>query len=216
MCSSTEPVRSAPSRATAPSLSSPTRHAPPSWLPNAISALRILLVPVFWIVALATMDQEADATRFAPLLILLAIGGSDVLDGYLARKYALTSRAGVILDAVADRFAQFVITAFYVFVDPRLPLWFLGILILRDLVIGVGSWIAVRKGLGDTLRHEAHGKLASLVVFSLFLGLLLPVPAIVTPWLLGGATLAVTVSTVGYIVLGIRLGRLQASTDSTC
>jgi CDP-diacylglycerol--glycerol-3-phosphate 3-phosphatidyltransferase len=68
----------------------PIRH-----LPNIISALRILAAPV--LVALALTRHE---TAFAALLIPALI--SDIIDGYLARRLAITSALGALLDSVAD------------------------------------------------------------------------------------------------------------------
>ena len=66
-------------------------------LPNAVSALRLLGVPVFlWLVLGPELDVLA-------LVLLMVSGFTDWLDGYLARKLNQTSRLGEILDPVADR-----------------------------------------------------------------------------------------------------------------
>jgi cardiolipin synthase (CMP-forming) len=66
-------------------------------IPNAVSALRLLGVPVFlWLV----LGPEEDVLA---LLLLMASGITDWLDGYLARLLDQTSKLGEILDPVADR-----------------------------------------------------------------------------------------------------------------
>ena len=66
-------------------------------LPNAVSALRLLGVPLFlWLV----LGPEADVLA---LLLLMFSGFTDWLDGYLARRLNQASRLGDILDPVADR-----------------------------------------------------------------------------------------------------------------
>jgi cardiolipin synthase len=66
-------------------------------LPNALSALRLLGVPLFlWLV----LGPEADVLA---LVVLMVSGLTDWLDGYLARKLDQTSKLGEILDPVADR-----------------------------------------------------------------------------------------------------------------
>lgn len=178
----------------------------PAWLPNAISALRLILVPVFWLVSWPGFGASPSPGALLPLLILLSIGGSDLLDGFLARRYSLTSPAGVILDAIADRFAQFGIVTFFVFVEPRLPGWLLGLLVTRDIVVGLGSWLVIRAGLADELRHESHGRLASLLLFLLLVIVLVPAPAAWLRVLLALAASVVAVSTVGYVLTGARIG----------
>jgi cardiolipin synthase len=66
-------------------------------LPNAVSALRLLGVPLFlWLV----LGPEADVLALA---LLMVSGFTDWLDGYLARRLNQTSKLGEILDPVADR-----------------------------------------------------------------------------------------------------------------
>jgi cardiolipin synthase len=66
-------------------------------LPNAVSALRLLGVPLFlWLV----LGPEADVLA---LVLLMVSGFTDWLDGYLARRLNQTSKLGQILDPVADR-----------------------------------------------------------------------------------------------------------------
>lgn len=69
----------------------------PWTLPNAVSFLRLALIPVFlWLV----LGPEADEWA---LVVLMASGVTDWLDGFLARKLNQTSKLGEILDPVADR-----------------------------------------------------------------------------------------------------------------
>src|SRR3954451_6201938 len=66
-------------------------------VPNLLSALRLLGVPVFlWLV----LGPEEDTIA---LVVLMLSGVTDYLDGYLARRLQQTSRLGEILDPVADR-----------------------------------------------------------------------------------------------------------------
>src|SRR3954470_80236 len=66
-------------------------------VPNAVSALRLLGVPVFlWLV----LGPKADVLA---LVVLMVSGFTDWLDGYLARRMNQTSKLGEILDPVADR-----------------------------------------------------------------------------------------------------------------
>ncbi len=66
-------------------------------VPNALSLLRLALLPVFlWLV----LGPERDGLA---VLILMFMGISDYLDGYIARRWNQTSRLGAILDPVADR-----------------------------------------------------------------------------------------------------------------
>jgi CDP-diacylglycerol--glycerol-3-phosphate 3-phosphatidyltransferase len=68
-------------------------------LPNALTILRILLVPVFVI----TFILPGDASRLTSFVIFCIAGASDVLDGLAARKLRATSELGSMLDPIADK-----------------------------------------------------------------------------------------------------------------
>ncbi|MBO9521131.1 MAG: CDP-alcohol phosphatidyltransferase family protein [Nocardioidaceae bacterium] len=107
--------------------------APPAtsavWtLPNAVSMLRLLGVPLFlWLV----LGPEADVLA---LVVLMLSGVTDWLDGYLARRLNQTSKLGEILDPVADRLY---ILAVVVGLGVReiVPWWVVVILPARDLFL---------------------------------------------------------------------------------
>ncbi len=97
-------------------------------LPNMISFVRLLGVPVFlWLV----LGPEADAWA---LVLLMVSGVTDWLDGWLARRLGQSSRLGEILDPVADRLY---ILAVVVGLALReiIPWWVAIILPLRDLLL---------------------------------------------------------------------------------
>ncbi len=152
--------------------------AVPPWLPNAISVLRVLLVPAWLVVAeLHRAELPGEASwRAVCLGILLLLGFSDVLDGYLARRFSLQTPFGATLDAVADKLAQVAIFTYLALrgapaFDP-VPLWFLGVLILRDAINTTGNLvIRAKQGVVDT-SHAGHGKLASLLLFALLVWVL--------------------------------------------
>jgi len=95
-----------------------------SWLPNAISLLRIaLIVPILLLI----LDG---AFGWALALFLLA-GFSDGLDGYLAKRFDWHTRLGALLDPVADKLlvASLFITLAY---TQDIPVWLAAVVILRD------------------------------------------------------------------------------------
>ena len=97
-------------------------------IPNVLSIIRLCLLPVIlWLILVV----EADGLAVA---VLMFMGISDYLDGYLARRLNQTSRLGEILDPVADRLY---ILAAVVALGLReiVPLWFVLILPARDLFL---------------------------------------------------------------------------------
>lgn len=102
-----------------------------SWLPNAISILRIALVPPILILILRGEYGWA-------LALFWIAGFSDGLDGYLAVRFDWTTRLGGLLDPAADKF---LITGLFVTLAVKgdIPVWLAAVVILRDVVIVLGA-----------------------------------------------------------------------------
>lgn len=149
----------------------------PVWVPNAISMLRVLLVPVWLVLAVqarAVALSDSPVDRTALLGVLLALGLSDLLDGAIARHFQLTSNFGATLDAVADKLAQVATVTFLVaYGQPGftpLPWWLWLTLVLRDGALLVGFWLVYRKHRVVQVEHRWHGKASSLVLFAVIVG----------------------------------------------
>jgi cardiolipin synthase len=104
-----------------------------SWIPNAISLMRIALIAP--ILVLAVQGE------FAWSLVLFFIAGfSDGVDGYIARRFDWHSRLGGLLDPVADKLLMTGVFITLAWIE-LIPAWLAAVVILRDLVI-VGGAIA--------------------------------------------------------------------------
>ena len=102
------------------------------WVPNLITLGRLLMVPV--VALLLSNHRYAEA-----FWLFMLVGVSDGLDGYIARRFNVTSAAGALLDPVADKMV-IMTCAFVLAWNEWLPLWVAVPLIARDmlmLVIGV-------------------------------------------------------------------------------
>lgn len=108
-------------------------------VPNALSALRLVGVPVFLWAILAHHDGLA-------LALLMASGITDYLDGKIARMYGLVSRLGQLLDPIADRL-YIVSTLIGLAVRDIIPWWLVVVLFAREAWMAVVQLIARRHGL---------------------------------------------------------------------
>jgi cardiolipin synthase len=109
-------------------------------LPNVLSALRLVGVPVFlWL-----LFTHHDGWAF---IVLAASGVSDYLDGKIARHFGLVSRLGQLLDPLADRL-YVLSTLIALTIREVIPLWLLVVLVARDLFMGVV--IVLLKRVGQT------------------------------------------------------------------
>lgn len=138
----------------------------PWTLPNAIGFARLGLVPVFLVIALGSGDGRVAAAS----AIYAVIGGTDYLDGMLARVTGQYSRLGALLDPLVDRLlvVSGVVVCWHFELLPR---WALGVLAARELVMLVLTQIALRRGLVD-LNVNMLGRWAVWpTMFSLFLAM---------------------------------------------
>ena len=98
-------------------------------LPNALSVLRLLGLPVFVWAIVAERDVLA-------LVILLLSGLTDYLDGKIARRFNMESRLGQFLDPIADRL-YIVTTLVGLAWREIVPVWLVVVLLLREVVMAV-------------------------------------------------------------------------------
>jgi cardiolipin synthase len=96
-------------------------------VPNALSALRLLGVPVFLWLILAHHDGWA-------LVLLMVSGFTDYLDGKIARRWNLISRVGQLLDPAADRL-YILATLLGLAIRGVVPWWLVAVLIGREVFI---------------------------------------------------------------------------------
>lgn len=106
-------------------------------LPNALSVLRLLGVPLFLWAILTGRDGLA-------LITLMASGITDYLDGKLARALGMTSRVGALLDPLADRLYIFTTVVALAWRDV-IPWWLVVLLVARDAVLAVLLLVAGRQ-----------------------------------------------------------------------
>jgi len=108
---------------------------------NKISTFRILSVP-FFIAALIYYNESREYLRFVALFIFILGGISDAVDGYIARKSKLQSKAGLILDPLGDKLllmSAFICLSFLESFRIQFPLWVTFIVISRDVIIILGA-----------------------------------------------------------------------------
>jgi CDP-diacylglycerol--glycerol-3-phosphate 3-phosphatidyltransferase len=142
----------------------PLRH-----VPNLISILRILLVPVM---VLLLLRPSRSGAVLAALTFFLACW-SDFFDGYLARRYGLTSRLGKLLDPLADKLLVMAALVMLCAMPrtPRVPAWVVVLIVGRELAVTGLRAMATSEGI--VLAAEELGKYKTIFQMLALHGLLL-------------------------------------------
>ena len=99
-------------------------------IPNQLTALRILLVPVFVLLLL----QVDPYMKLLGVIVFILASLTDIYDGYHARKYGVVTRLGAFLDPLADKLL--ITAAFFLYVGMGfLSLWMVILVVVRDVVV---------------------------------------------------------------------------------
>jgi len=117
----------------------PSRDAGWRTIPNLISLLRLLCVPIFvWLLLGASMPLSA-------AILLGVLGGTDWVDGWIARKYDQGSAIGQVLDPVADRILL-ITAAVTLLIDGAVPLWIAALVLFREALISIAVLVLAAAG----------------------------------------------------------------------
>jgi CDP-diacylglycerol--glycerol-3-phosphate 3-phosphatidyltransferase len=132
--------------------------APLRALPNALTILRLALIPVF--VALMLADDPANW----PAGIVFGVAGiTDQVDGYLARRWRVESQFGKVADPLADRL-MIDAAAIMLLIDGRLPWYASAVILARDFLMVAGYRLVVPRGYDFEVSRL--GKLATWVLYA--------------------------------------------------
>jgi CDP-diacylglycerol--glycerol-3-phosphate 3-phosphatidyltransferase len=136
-------------------------------LPNAITIVRICLIPVFVVLSYGDTDSAA-VLAFATFIVASV---SDSLDGYLARRSGTTTSVGEFLDPLADKLL--IGAALFVLVDTRgFPMWAALVIAARELAVQILRTRIVTSG--GALPASAAGKTKTVMQISMVGWWLLP------------------------------------------
>jgi cardiolipin synthase (CMP-forming) len=157
-------------------------------IPNAISAMRILLIPLFvWLIL-------REGTEAAGIVLFAAVAATDWVDGTIARRTGRVSELGKILDPVADRLAIAAGLVALVIAD-LFPPWAALLILVRDAaVLAGGAFALARRRIRIDVRFI--GKVATF-------GLMVAVPSI--SWGRLDLALAPTATALGWIIFAVSI-----------
>lgn len=168
-------------------------------IPNLLSLLRLLMIPV--IVWLYLEKEDYPATT-----AMLALSGlTDIVDGRIARKFNMISDFGKALDPVADKLTQLAVLFCLV---SRFPAMLLPLILLtiKEISAGLLSLMVIRKT-GNVYGAVWHGKVTTALLYGTMIIHLLwyQIPSVLSGILVGACTAMILLSAVLYGRKNIRI-----------
>ena len=151
-------------------------------LPNKLTMLRILMIPIFVVFAVMKLQWA----QYVALLIYILACLTDLADGKIARKRNLVTNFGKFADPIADK--MLVMAALVVLVESgRMPGWICIVMLAREFIIS--GFRLVAAGGGKVIAAGQLGKLKTVFQMSCTIALMLCVPVLTGSSLLSAAIL---------------------------
>ena len=169
-------------------------------IPNALTLLRILLVPLYLYIFYSSSENNI---FFAGLIFLLA-GITDVLDGYIARKYDLGTDLGAILDPFADKLMSFTILITFA-TSGIIPMWILIALGIKEVVMIIGGGILYLFKGGQVLPSDKFGKVATLSFYAATLSVVFGLPSLMSTVLFTLTVVFNLIAFINYLLIYIKM-----------
>ena len=180
-------------------------------VPNALTALRILLVPVFAWMLLAHPDESGWRLLTAGLFTVAIL--TDLLDGYLARKHNLVTRFGKLADPIADK-ALTGTALICLSVIGELWWWVTIVILVREWGITALRFAMLRYGVmaaGRGGKLKTFVQSVAIILYLLPLATLPPWVAVVALVVMLAAVVLTVVTGLDYVRAAVRLRRSAPS-----
>lgn len=131
-------------------------------IPNMLTLSRFILIPSF----IYTFYFKSQNHFAIPIIIFILAGITDILDGYIARKYNMVTKWGKLLDPLADKFFQ--VSALFVLTDSKLiPAWIIIAIVIKEIFLIVGGGVLYKRKI--IVQANWYGKLATILFYIAFI-----------------------------------------------
>lgn len=157
--------------------------------------LRLVLIPVILWVYLGTENI------YAVLVLMLLSGLTDILDGWIARRFNMSSNFGKIIDPIADKCTQ---GTLFICLGLKYPLmwWLLALFIIKETVVSIMGCLSIKRR-KKVSGAKWYGKLNTVVIYcTIFILILFPeIPLLFANALIVSSCVTMVLSWVMYVLL---------------
>jgi CDP-diacylglycerol--glycerol-3-phosphate 3-phosphatidyltransferase len=172
---------------------------------NILTVVRIILVPVFLVLVIAS-DLTGTGPRIVTCVVFCVASATDFVDGWIARRWSMVTSFGKVADPIADKAltgTALVLLSAY----DRLAWWVTILILVREWGVTALRFWVIRYGIIPASRG---GKLKTMLQIAAIAWYLWPVPEpadVVGAWLMGAALIVTVATGVDYLIQALRLRR---------
>lgn len=158
-------------------------------VPNLLTGIRFLLIPVFFLCYYSDMPNNITIATF----VFILAGITDILDGYIARKYNMVTRWGIVFDPLADKL-MLLSVLFALTHSGYLPLWVILVVAGKEAFMGLGALFLFFIRDRTVIAANKTGKIATVLFYLSIVALVFELP-----YNLFLITVAVCVTVIAFI-----------------
>lgn len=166
-------------------------------LPNTLTTLRFALIPVF----IKVFFSSSESSLIYSIIIFLLAGATDVLDGYIARKYNIITKWGQAMDPLADKLMQLTVLICFTLKE-YLPLWVIVIYGAKEALMILGGVFLYFKKDKIVVPANSYGKVATVIFYIAILAIAFDLKY--GRILIGLASMLTLYALLIYAILGIK------------
>jgi len=165
-------------------------------IPNILTVIRLALIPVF--IRFYILGEPTTA-----LIIYLIAGVTDILDGYIARRFNMTTKLGTMLDPLADKLMLIAALGCLTY-SSLIPKWVLAVVLIKEGAMIIGGAIMYFSHIKRVIPSNVFGKVATIVFYIAVATALLEAKPIYRDATMTGAVIITFVAFCNYLYLYIK------------
>ncbi len=162
-------------------------------IPNILTTLRLAIIPVF---AYFMLNSESFTV---PLLLFLLSGVTDIVDGWIARRFDMITDVGSVYDPLVDKLMQ-ITSVVCLAINGTVPVWVICVVALKELsMIAVGVVLYIKK---IVVHSNWYGKAATVFFYAVILIFIMfpGIEGLFKTALLASLVLVMLLAAAGYLI----------------
>lgn len=175
-------------------------------LPNILTTVRFLLIPIFVSVFFSPLEKSLSYS----VIIFILAGVTDVLDGYIARKYDAITKWGQAMDPLADKLMQLTVLICFT-IKEFIPGWIISIYGIKEISMILGGIMLYTQKDKLVIPANSYGKVATVIFYIAILAIAFNFTY--GKLLIGAAAIVTLYAFIRYSILAIQ--EIKKSIDKT-